>query len=76
MIATSSLPVTTASSPEWLHLSGADGEVFVPAYAIEDTEPQRDLLTDQITAHVPSDWSGRPWADQGPWWPGRASDLY
>ncbi len=33
------------------------------AYAIEDSEAQRDLLIDQINAHVPSDWSGRPWAD-------------
>lgn len=56
-------PVTTASSPERLHLSGEDSEVFVPAYAIEDTEPQRDLLSDQITAQVLPDWSGRPWAD-------------
>lgn len=45
------------------HLSGPDGEVLVTAYAIEDSEPQRNLLIDQINAHVPSDWSGRPWAD-------------
>lgn len=43
-----------------LHLSGEDGEVFVPAYSIEDTETQRDLLCDQITVPVPSDWVGRP----------------
>lgn len=56
-------PVTNASSPERLHLSGGDGEVSVTAYAIEDTETQRDLLSDQITAQVLPDWSGRPWAD-------------
>lgn len=43
-----------------LHLSGEDGEVFVPACSIEDTETQRDLLCDQITVPVPSDWVGRP----------------
>ncbi|BBY63930.1 hypothetical protein [Mycolicibacterium helvum] len=58
-------PVTTASSPELLHLSGGDGEVFVTAIAIEDTQTQRDLLGDQITAQVLPDWSGRPWADLG-----------
>ncbi|TQK29783.1 hypothetical protein FBY28_2791 [Arthrobacter sp. SLBN-53] len=24
---------------------------------------RRDLLTDQISAHLPSDWSNRPWAN-------------
>ncbi len=33
--------------------------MFVPAYSIEDTETQRDLLCDQITVQVPSDWVGR-----------------
>ncbi|WP_193045251.1 hypothetical protein [Mycolicibacterium baixiangningiae] len=32
-------PVTTASSPERLHLSGGHGEVFVTAYAT--TKPRR-----------------------------------
>lgn len=48
--------------------------MFVPAYAIEDTEPQRDLLSDQITAQVLPDWSGRTWTARARWWPGRASD--
>ncbi|GAY19312.1 hypothetical protein [Mycobacterium sp. shizuoka-1] len=43
-----------------LHLSGEDAEVFVTAYAIEDTETQRDLLSDQITVQVLPDWGGRP----------------
>ena len=34
--------------------------MFVTAYAIEDTETQRDLLSDQITVQVLPDWGGRP----------------
>lgn len=51
------LPITTARS---LHLSGEGAEVFVTAYAIEDTETQRDLLSDQISVQVLPDWGGRP----------------
>jgi hypothetical protein len=32
----------------------------VTAYAIEDTETQRDLPNDQITVQVLPDWGGRP----------------
>ncbi|MEX7470340.1 hypothetical protein AB4Z39_11575 [Mycobacterium adipatum] len=55
------------------------------AYAIEDTETQRDLLSDEITVQVLPHWGGRCGRtmtvkvvedirihDWAPWWPGRA----
>lgn len=43
-----------------VQLSGEDAAVFVTAYATDDTETQRDLLSDQITVQVLPNWGGRP----------------
>ena len=56
-------PVTTTAHRNGCTCPVVTARVSVTAYAIEDTETQRDLLSDQITAQVLPDWSGRPWAD-------------
>ena len=43
-----------------LHLDGEDAAVFVTAYATDDTDAQRDLLSEHITVQVLPDWGGRP----------------
>ena len=43
-----------------LHLDDEDASVFVTAYATDDTEALRDLLSEHITVQVLPEWGGRP----------------
>ena len=43
-----------------VQLDGQDAAVFVTAYATDDTQTQRDLLGEHITAQVFPDWGGQP----------------
>lgn len=54
-----------------LHLCGADGEVLVTAYAIEDSEPQRSYSSIRSTRTCRRTGVAAPGPTRAPSWPGR-----